>query len=122
MNNMNKLSEQENIMNYYKENILTKIDPTLFKLDYNCFGCYYRKFLLNINDDNCLFGIHKIKKEKWMSCHLLHFKNPNGDLLKLYNIVNQNTKLFLMIYQNSNKKKDILDEYYEYYYNYYIKK
>lgn len=51
-------SEKEKIINYYKNEILTKIDPSLYKVKYNCFACYYRNFLLKQNSTECLFSPH----------------------------------------------------------------
>lgn len=106
MSNNNK----ENIITYYKHNVLTKIDISLYQINYNCFACYYRKFLLKINSNQCLFGDHLVKKNKWFSCHLLPLYNPNGDLLKLYNIVNQNIPLFLHIYYNTDRNNFLFND------------
>jgi len=100
---MNTL-DQEQIKDYYQKNVLTSIDPSLYKVNYNCFACYYRQFLLNDKTNDCLFGDHPIVQEKWYSCHLLPITNPNGKLLKLYDIVNNDTKLFLSIYKNQELK------------------
>ena len=102
--------KRDEIINYYKNEILTKIDPSLYKIKYNCFACYYRKFLLKQNSDECIFGDHVHQNEKWFSCHLLPITNPNSELLKLYNIVNNDIKLFLLIYFNQQHKYDQLIE------------
>lgn len=103
-------TEKEKIINYYKNEILTKIDPSLYKVKYNCFACYYRNFLLKKKSNECLFEPHLNKSEKWFSCHLLPISNPNGELLKLYNIVNNNIKLFLFIYYNKQHQNDLIQE------------
>lgn len=106
---------KENIKLYYQTNILTKIDSSLYKINYPCFACYYREHLLNEKlNIICLFGEHKIIKEKWMSCHLLPIYNPNGKALKLYNILNNNTNLFMLIYQNELHRNELIMELYEY--------
>lgn len=107
-------NEKNIIKKYYKQNILTKIDPSLYKIKYDCFACYYRNFLLNNNSNNCLFGNHIIKKEKWYSCHLLPIYNPNGELLKLYEIVNNNIELFLIIYQNKVQREILILDLYNF--------
>ena len=110
--------EKKEIQKYFQSNVLTKIDPSLYKLDYNCFACYYRKKLLNNelidNLDVCIFGNHTIKHEKWFTCHSLPINNPKGDLLKLYNILNNNTKLFMLIYQNQLSRNRLLTDFYYY--------
>jgi hypothetical protein len=107
---------KENIKSYYQKNILTKIDTSLYKLNYPCFACYYREHLLNNEILNvvCLFGEHKITKEKWMSCHLLPIYNPNGKALKLYNILNENTNLFMLVYKNEFHRNELIMELYDY--------
>ena len=57
---------------------------------------------------------HKINKEKWMSSHLLPIYNPNGNALKLYNILNDNTNLFMLVYKNEFHRNELIMELYDY--------
>lgn len=106
--------KKEQIKYYYQNNVLTKIDPTLFKTKYDCFACYYRQFLLGNLTENCIFDNHLFKKEKWFSCHLLPFYNPRGILLRLYNIVNNDPKVFLLIYKSQDLRFHLLIDLFEF--------
>jgi hypothetical protein len=105
---------KEELMEYYKVYVLKEIDPSLYKLEYNCFACYYRNYLEEFESTECIFGEHKYKKYKWMSCHLLPIYNPNGELLKLYNILNNNADLFVKIYKNKKVRMNLIEDFYFY--------
>lgn len=107
---------KELLILYFKKNVLPLIDPSLYETQYNCFACYYSNFLLDLNNNICIFGKHNKISKKLYSCHLLPIYNPNGELLKLYDIVNNDPNLFILIYKNKNIREQLIFEFYDKFY------
>ena len=90
---------KKNIKTYFKDNIATKIDKTLTKINNSCELCYIQKF--KKTNDICLMHLligNKITEDKYYSLHNL----PNGAIKNTFG------RLFLAI-DNINLFLDIID-------------